>query len=379
MKKFRKNWLVLLLVIVMVVFVGASCSPSGEGESDTNQEPTAGEESEGTDTNTGTDADTGTDANAGESIRVAFVASGMLGDKSVNDNVWAGIEKAKTEFGVETKVLESNETADWDSNMVAMAEEGYDLIIAWSQLTETIQRIAGDYPDVKFALIDSEVDAPNVASLIFAQNEGSFLVGAAASIFTTQTDIEGVNADKKIGFIGGMDIPVIHDFLKGYEQGAKHVDPDTEVVASYAGSFNDPIKGKEVAEAQYSQDVDIIFNLGATSGIGVYEAMNDAGKFAIGGDVNDDPVYPGRVLISELKRSDVAAYEMIKAVVEGSWVGGIVPMNLKNGGMDVSDMSVMRESLGEKFPEAIPEKVQELKEQIINGEIKVDHEEGFTV
>ncbi|GHU61075.1 BMP family ABC transporter substrate-binding protein [Clostridia bacterium] len=312
-------------------------------------------------------------------IRVGFVASGMLGDKSFNDNVWSGLQKAEAEFGITIKALESNETADWDSNLVAMAEEGYDLIVTPSQLTETLTRIAGDYPDVKFAIIDAEVDAPNVASLIFAQNEGSFLVGAAAAIFTTAPDIEGVNPENTIGFIGGMDIPVIHDFLKGYEQGAKYVDPDITVLVSYIGTFNDPIKGKEIAEAQYSQGVDITYNLGATAGIGVLEAMEESGKFAIGGDVDEDSKYPGHVLISELKRTDVAAYEMAKAVVEGTFKGGLVAMNLENGGMGTTDMSVMKAALGDKFPEEIITTLADLRTKIMNKEIVVDHEEGFTV
>lgn len=363
MKVCGKRKIALLAVLLALVLAfGSACGGSGS--------------------NSGTDSSdkSGDDAaKEGKTIRVAYIAPGMLGDKSTNDLVWSGLQRAEKEFGIEIKALESNEAADWDSNMVAMAEEGYDLLISWSQLTETVERIAADYPDVHFALIDAEVDAPNVASLLFAQNEGSFLVGAAAAMFTTKTDIEGVNKENKIGFIGGMDIPVIHDFLKGYEQGAKYVDPGVEVVASYVGTFNDPIKGKEVAEAQYSQGVDITFNLGASSGVGVYEAMTEGGYFAIGGDVDDDPVYPGQVIISELKRSDNAAYEMAKQVAEGTFKGGIVPMNVKNGGMDVTDMSVLKKVLGDKFPEDIPLKVQELRDKIISGEIKVDHEEGFTV
>jgi basic membrane protein A len=318
-------------------------------------------------------------ANPGQesAIRVALIVTGMLGDQSFNDSMYAGLQRAKNEFGIEVKALESKETSDWEANLIAMAAEGYDLVIVPSQLTDSVVALSPKYPGVNFGVLDAVVDAPNVQSAIFSQNEGAFLVGVAAAMFTTKTDIENVNDRKIVGFIAGMDIPVIADFLVGYKQGVKYVDPGINVLASYCGTFNDPLKGKELAEAQYSQGADIIYNLGATSGEGILETANNLGLYAIGGDINQDGIYPGRILTSELKMNDTATYLMAKAVVEGTFKGGSLRLDVANGGMGVTDMSVMREALGDKFPEDIPEKIKDLTRDIIDGKLVINHAVGF--
>jgi basic membrane protein A len=310
--------------------------------------------------------------------RVALIVTGMLGDQSFNDSMYAGLQRAKSEFGIEVKALESKETSDWEANLIAMANEGYDLIITPSQLTDSVAALAPKYPKVKFGIIDATVDAPNVLGAVFSQNEGAFLVGAAAAMFTTKTSLSNVNSQKIVGFIAGMDIPVIADFYAGYEQGVKYIDPEMRVLASYCGSFNDPIKGKELAEAQYSQGADIIYNLGATSGEGVLETANRLGLYAIGGDLNQDGIYPGRILTSELKMNDTATYLMAKSVAEGSFKGGSIRLNVANGGMGVTDFSVMRKALGGKFPEDIPAKIKELIQLIIDGKLVINHAPGFS-
>lgn len=318
-------------------------------------------------------------ANSGQESakRVALIVTGMLGDQSFNDSMYAGLQRAKNEFGIEVKALESKETSDWEANLIAMAEEGYDLVIVPSQLTDSVISLAPKYPRVNFGVLDAIVDAPNVQSAIFSQNEGAFLVGVAAAMFTTKTNIENVNDKKTVGFIAGMDIPVIADFFVGYEQGVKYIDPDINVLASYCGTFNDPLKGKELAEAQYSQGADIIYNLGATSGERILETANNLKLYAIGGDINQDGIYPGRILTSELKMNDTATYLMAKAAVEGTFTGGSLRLNVANGGMGVTDMSVMREALGDKFPEDIPEKIKELTKDIIDGNLVINHAVGF--
>jgi basic membrane protein A len=318
-----------------------------------------------------------TDSGKPPVVRVALIVTGMLGDQSFNDSMYAGLQRARSEFGIEVKALESKETSDWEANLIAMAAEGYDLVIVPSQLTDSVAALAPKYPNVKFGVLDAEVDAPNVQSAIFSQNEGAFLVGVAAAMFTTKTNIEGVNDKKIVGFIAGMDIPVIADFFAGYEQGVQYIDPDIKVLASYCGTFNDPLKRKELAEAQYSQGAYIIYNLGATSGEGILETANNLGLYAIGGDINQDGIYPGRILTSELKMNDTATYLMAKAVAEGTFKGGSLRLNVANGGMGVTDMSVMRKALGDKFPEDIPEKINELTGDIIDGKLVVKHAPGF--
>lgn len=358
MKKKLLVWLSILMVSVMTL--SACAENTNESKNEDNN------------------------ADSSKKMKVALVLAGFLGDKSFNDSAYEGVERALEEFGkdnIDVKVLESKVPSDWETNLVSMANDNYDLVLGIStQLQDIIEKHAPEYPDVKFGLIDGVVKADNVQSAVFAQNEGSFLAGAAATMFTTKTEIDNVNEDVKIGWVGGMDIPVLRDFLTGYEQGAKYIDPDVQVLVSFAGSFNDPLKGKELTLAQYSQGVDIVMNVASNTGNGILEAANETDKYAIGVDLNQDDVYPGRILTSMLKRVDVASYEMIKAAYEDNFEGNIIlRMDVGNGGVGLTDMATMKESLGDKFPEDILEKINELTEDIKSGKIKVDSYEGFVL
>ncbi|HBE78601.1 MAG TPA: BMP family ABC transporter substrate-binding protein [Firmicutes bacterium] len=314
-------------------------------------------------------------------LKVAVILAGFLGDKSFNDSAFEGVKQAQKEFGIEYKVMESKVPADWESNLVAMAAAKYDLVIAVStQFQDILKKHASEFPDVKFGLIDAVDKEPNVVSAIFAQNEGSFLAGAAASIFTQKTNIANVNKDKVIGWVGGMDIPVLHDFLVGYIQGAKYIDPETKVLVSFAGTFNDPLKGKELTLAQYSQGADIVMNVASNTGNGILEAANQEKKYAIGVDLNQDDIYPGHILTSMMKRVDRASYLMIKSVVEKKFHGQeILRMNVANGGVALTDMSTMKKALGTKFPQDISDKIKKIEADIKSGKIKVDSYPGFKV
>ena len=350
-----KKLLSLMLVLVMVLSLVACGSKSGEEEK----------------------AETGGDEK--KAIRVCVVYTGNLGDKSYNDSCNAGAERAVQEFGIELKSLEGTSAEEWEANLVAACEENYDLIIgASSNIADYITTHGPNYPDTKFAVIDTVVDLPNVASISFAQNQGSFLAGAAAAMFTEETDIEGVNEEQIIGWVGGMDIPVLHDFYTGYEQGAKYVNPDIKILQSFAGTWTDPLKGKELTLAQYEQGADIVMNVASGTGTGILEAAKEAGKYAIGVDLNQDNDQPGSVLTSMEKRVDNACFLIIESVVNGTFAGGTTQyLTLKEGGVALTDFSVMKEHLGDKFPEDIVAKCEELAEKIISGEIVVDNYEGF--
>lgn len=315
----------------------------------------------------------------GSKIRVCVAYSGNLGDKSYNDSCNIGSERAVKDFGVELKSLEGTTAEEWESNLVAACEDGYDLVIcSSSNFEEYLKEHAPEYPDTKFAIIDTTVEGDNIESISFAQNQGSFLAGAAAALFTQKTDIEGVNEDHIIGWVGGMDIPVLHDFYVGYEQGAKYIDPDIQILQSFAGTWNDPLKGKELTLAQYDQGADIVMNVAAGTGPGILEAAAEAGKYAIGVDLNQDNDQPGHVLTSQLKRVDTACYLVIQSVVDGTFEGGSTQyLTLDNDGVSLSDFSVMKEALGDKFPQDIVDTVAELTEKIKSGEIKVENYEGF--
>ena len=318
-------------------------------------------------------------AASGDPISVCIVYTGNLGDKSYNDSCNEGAQRAVEDFGVELRSLEGTTAAEWEANLVAACEEGYDLIIgASSNIADYIIEHGPDYPDTKFAVIDTTVDLPNVQSISFAQNQGSFLAGAAAAMFTEKTDIEGVNEDAIIGWVGGMDIPVLHDFYVGYEQGAKYINPDITILQAFAGTWSDPLKGKELTLAQYEQGADIVMTVATGTGTGVLEGAKEAGKYAIGVDLNQDGDQPGSVLTSMVKRVDNACYLVIESVVNGTFEGGSTRyLDLEQGGVSLNDFSVMREALGEQFPEDIVEKCDELAQQIISGEIVVENYEGF--
>ena len=312
-------------------------------------------------------------------IRVCIVFSGLLGDKSYNDSCMAGAEKALADFNVEIKTLEGTEGTEWEANFLAACEGGYDLVIcSSSNFEEYMKEHCANYPDVKFAIIDTTVPGDNIVSISFAQNQGSFLAGAAAAMWTTATDVPGVNADKVIGWVGGMDIPVLHDFYVGYEQGAKYIDPEIEVLQSFAGTWNDPLKGKELTLGLYDLGADIVMNVASGTGNGVLEGAKEAGKYAIGVDLNQDNDQPGSVVTSMLKRVDTACYLVIQSVVEGTFAGNTTEyLDIAKGGVSLTDFSVIKEALGDAFPADILDRVVELEKKVTAGEIVVENYEGF--
>jgi len=318
-------------------------------------------------------------ATADDPVRVCIVFSGLLGDKSYNDSCLEGAKRAEADFGIELKTLEGTEATEWEQNLLAAAEGGYDLVIcSSSNFQPYMEEHCASYPDVKFAVIDTTVPGDNICSVSFAQNQGSFLAGACAALLTTSTEIPGINDKKIIGWVGGMDIPVLHDFFIGYEQGAKYIDPEIEILQSFAGEWSNPLKGKELTLAMYDTGADVVMNVASGTGNGVLEGAKEAGHFAIGVDLNQDGDQPGAVFTSMVKRVDNACYELIKSVVEGTFQGNTTSyLDLVKGGVSLTDMAVVKEALGDKFPADIQEKIEELTEKVKNGEIVVENYEGF--
>jgi basic membrane protein A len=318
-------------------------------------------------------------ATADDPVRVCIVFSGLLGDKSYNDSCLEGAKRAEADFGIELKTLEGTEATEWEQNLLAAAEGGYDLVIcSSSNFQPYMEEHCASYPDVKFAVIDTTVPGDNICSVSFAQNQGSFLAGACAALLTTRTEIPGINDKKIIGWVGGMDIPVLHDFFIGYEQGAKYIDPEIEILQSFAGEWSNPLKGKELTLAMYDTGADVVMNVASGTGNGVLEGAKEAGHFAIGVDLNQDGDQPGAVFTSMVKRVDNACYELIKSVVEGTFQGNTTSyLDLVKGGVSLTDMAVVKEALGDKFPADIQEKIEELTEKVKNGEIVVENYEGF--
>ena len=318
-------------------------------------------------------------AMAEEPIKVCIVFSGLLGDKSYNDSCWEGATQAMADFGCEIKSLEGTEATEWEQNFLYACEEGYDLVIcSSSNFEEYMKEHCANYPDVKFAIIDTTVEGDNIVSISFAQNQGSFLAGAAAAMLTTRTDIPGINEEKVIGWVGGMDIPVLHDFYVGYEQGAKYIDPEITVLQSFAGTWVDPLKGKELTLSQYDLGADVVMNVASGTGNGVLEGAKEAGHYAIGVDLNQDNDQPGAVFTSMMKRVDKACYLTIESVVNGTFQGGTTEyLDIAKGGVSLTDMSVIKEALGDKFPQDIQDAIADLEAKVVSGEIVVDNYQGF--
>lgn len=251
-------------------------------------------------------------------------------DKSFNEGVFIGAEKFKKESGVEFRDFEPTNDAQIEQALRRFARDGHSPIIAvgFSQAT-ALQKVAAEFPNLKFTIIDMVVDLPNVQSVVFKEHEGSYLVGLLAAM---------ASKSGKVGFVGGMDIPLIRKFACGYVQGVKAGKADAEIFQNMTGStpaaWNDPVKGGELAKSQIDRGADVVYHAAGGTGIGVLRAVADAGKLGIGVDSNQNALHPGKVLTSMLKRVDIAAYNSFKAAQDGSWKPGVSVLGLKEEGID---------------------------------------------
>ncbi|WP_227764328.1 BMP family lipoprotein [Zhaonella formicivorans] len=348
--KTRKSLVSLLMMVMILALVTVGCgqkdTPADEGNKQQSEEK--------------------------KPLKVALIINGTLGDKGFFDSANRGIEEAKKEFGIEAKVVEAgNEPSEWEPALRAAAAEGqYDLIITGTyQMLDHVKNIAPEFPDQKFIVFDVDIKGiPNVYSILYSQSEGSFLAGALAGLVTT-SNMELANPEKKIGFLGGMDIPIINDFLAGYEQGAKYIDPEIQVLKGYVGNFFDAAKGKELTMSQYAQGVDIAFNVAGGAGLGLLEAAKVSNKYAIGVDSNQNGIYPGFILSSMLKNVDVSLVRAIQLHLEGKLpYGDSEVIGIKEGAVGLA-----KDSLYEQYvPQEIRDKLEEIEGKIRNGEIKVN-------
>jgi basic membrane protein A len=361
-----KHWTKLIVLLLVAAILLPACGPAATEE----PAPAATEKpAEPTDA----PAEEPEEEPSAE-LRVALVPAGRVGTEGFMFLAGEGYKKAAAEFGFEEKILESEVPEEWERNVRTAAQEGYDLIVGvGSTMADAVAHVAPEFPDTHFALVDSYTGGDNVVGLISQEQEGTYVAGALAAMMTTQTDLEGMNEAKTIGFIGGMDIPVVHRFLGGLEQGAAYIDPDVKVEVAYVGSFRDPAKAKELALGMFqNQDVDIIYSVaGAAGDQGVFEAVAETGLYGIASDIDWDNEVPGHILTSVLKHTDVAVYDSIVREFQGEFEAGEVKYGVASGVMDITDMSAM----GDKIPDDVRQKIQEIKEAISSGEIQVERPE----
>ena len=322
----------------------------------------------GSDEGTDEGTDNGDAPTSDVKVGMAYDVGGR-GDQSFNDSAAAGLDQAMDEFGMESQESEAEDgeaESAREERLRTFADAGYDPIIAVGfAYAASIGKVSEEYPDVHFAIIDdSSVESDNVASLVFAEEQGSFLVGAAAAL-KTEND--------HIGFVGGVETPLIQKFEAGYIAGAESMNPDIEVDVTYLtqvpdfSGFGDPAKGKTAAEGMYDNGADIVYHAAGGSGGGVFEAASESGNWAIGVDSDQyntaDPSVQDSILTSMLKNVNVAVYEYLSQVNDGDFPSGVTTYDLAVDGVGYSTSG--------GFVDDIVEQLDELKQQIIDGEISV--------
>jgi basic membrane protein A len=340
----KKHRISLLAVAAIVALGTTACSSSGSSDS--------------------------ASAAAKGKLSVAMALPGALGDQGFYDDAQRGIQSLEMDGGKTTTLqADANNPAQWKANVQSISTGSWDIaVVAGSQMNEILNATAPKFPKQQYIIYDDVVNQPNVASIVYKQNEGSFLAGVLAALATTdKSSFPLSSGGKKVGVVGGMDLPVIQDFVVGFQAGVKAVDPSVEVLVSYVGSFGDSAKGYDQAKAMYSNGADVVFQAAGGSGIGVLQAAKDANKYAIGVDQNQNALQPGHVLASMLKNCGHSLVLAIKDAEAGNLkYGTTTSYGLANDGVGL-DFS----NNGGLVPQSIATKINSYKQQVTEGKIQV--------
>nr|WP_244953705.1 BMP family ABC transporter substrate-binding protein [Stappia indica] len=288
---------------------------------------------------------------------------GGKNDKSFNEAAFIGAEKFKADTGIDYRDFEIQNDSQREQALRNFARRGANPVIAIGFLhANALTKVAKEFPDTQFAIVDEKVDLPNVRSIVFKEHEGSYIVGKLAAM---------ASQSGKVGFVGGMDIQLIRKFACGYKQGVKETNADIEILENMTGStgaaFNDPVKGGELAKSQIDRGADVIYHAAGATGLGVLQAAADAGKLGIGVDSNQNAVHPGKVLTSMLKRVDVAVEKAFTDAKDGKWTSGVYSLGLAEDGVDWALDDNNKALITEEMKSA----VDQAKADIISGKIAV--------
>ena len=298
-----------------------------------------------------------------KAIKVGVVFdSGGRGDKSFNDSAWAGVQQAEKDLSIpesDVKTVDSRSEKDYEQNLTGLAEAGCDIVFAVGLAQgAALSTVAPKYPNVKFAIIDGEVSAPNVRSIVFSEEQGSFLAGYLAGLMTKTN---------KVGFVGGQKIDIIQKFQAGYEAGAKTSNPRLDVLpAKYTDSWDDTALGKAAASTLYSEGADIVYHAAGRCGLGVISAAKEANRYVIGVDSDQDDQAPGLVLTSMVKHVDNAVYATIQDVLKGTFTTSTKRYDLSQGGVGLTDFKYTKNLIGQKKIDQVAEE----KKAILAGQVK---------
>nr|WP_224270785.1 BMP family protein [Haloprofundus salinisoli] len=351
---------------------GCTGGPTDDG-GDTDNQSSGGDGGSGNESTDG-----GAEASGSADVSVGMVyATGGLGDGSFNDQAQTGVQQAADEFGATHDNVQPSEVTEFKTYQQQFAQSGeHDLICCIGYLqAEALAENAPDYPEQNFMIVDSVVEEPNVASYVFGEEEGSFLVGQMAGLLTQQEFSAGggeTNPDQtSVGFVGGVEGDLIGKFEAGYRAGVAEVSQDIDVQVSYVGNFNDTQAGNEAATAMYNDGVDIVYHAAGNAGTGVFQAAQEAGKFAIGVDQDQSLTksgYADVILASMVKRVDTAVYTSIESVVNAEFEGGnVTTLGLEQEGV----AAVYGDQLGGDIPDDVKSTVDETRQSIIDGDISV--------
>jgi basic membrane protein A len=367
----NKKVMVLLSVLTVMSVLLSACVTQPVATA-TASAPAATEAAVATEAATEAATVAATEAPAAKSITVAVVGGGEVGDMGFIDSANEGLKKMASELGVKTVMITTHDdTSVYLDDLISAAEQA-DLIfvVPGYYFDEQLKQVMPQYPNKTFIYVDGATSQSGMASLVFKQNEGAFLAGALAALMTTDTtDLSMADSAKVVGFMGGADMPVIHDYQVGFNQGAKYAVPDINVVNQYAGTHTDPVKGKETALAMYGKGADIIFQAAGPTGVGVFEAAKDAKKYVIGVDSNQKSLAPDNTIASMRKNVGDGIYQLTQMYLAGKVKAGeTYSFGLAENGVSI-DYGEMDPDL---VPQSVKDKIAEYRQMIIDGKIVVD-------
>ena len=358
----KKRLLSMALSAVMVLSLAACGGQAKDSASTKSASKTTSATSTASTTSTAGSASStksGSTTTAKSDLKVGLITDvGGIHDHSFNETSWKGLEKAKTDFGVEINYLESKTDADYSSNIESFVDEDYDLIVCVGfKLAEATKKAAESHPDKKFAIIDdaSNASLPNVTCLTFKQEQASYLVGYVAGLVTKKNNV---------GFVLGMASEMMNKFGYGYLAGVYAANPKATVQQIDANNFADPAIGKTSATTMITNGADVIFHAAGGTGVGVIQACQENKISAIGVDTDQSSLAPDTVITSAMKRVDNAVYDSVKQLVDGTLKGGEVVYDLSKGGVDIAPTTKL-------LSEDVLKKVEEVKAKILSGEIVV--------
>jgi len=357
----------------------AGCTSGGGNNGDDGSDGSdGGDGSDGSDGSDGTEGGTETATTVESDVTVGMVyATGGLGDKSFNDQAQTGAERAQERLGIEFDEAQPEENTDFPSAQEQFAQSGnYDLIncIGFAQ-TDALTQNAESYPEQHWSIVDAGVDSDNVASYRFREHEGSFLAGALAGLLTSEEFSAGGGSTSSdstnVGFVGGLEVELIKKFEAGYVAGVNQVDSNVDVITNYVGDFNDPQGGLEAASSMYQSGADVVYHAAGATGSGVFQAAQQAGRYAIGVDRDQSVTaadFSDVILASMVKRVDTAVYSAIESEVTGEFEGGsTTTLGLDEDGVEL----VYGQDLGGDISTSIKDEVAGYREDIIAGDIDV--------